>query len=35
MLYDPHEEKLPAREKIGGALFALTLLSILVIGMLI
>ena len=35
MLYDPMEEKLPIREMIGGAVFALTLLAILVVGMLL
>jgi hypothetical protein len=35
MLFDPHEEKLPVREMLGGLAFALALLSILIVGMLI
>ena len=33
--YKLHDEKLPVREMVGGFLFALALLAILVVGMLI
>jgi hypothetical protein len=35
MLFDPHEEKLPVREMLGGVLFALALLSLLIVGTLL